>query len=194
MNTPKSANEKEEKADKEMRRQIWVLLFVVLVTFIIAVLAYGFFLLHAETACYLVESNIYTGIWPPNLQDADVLLGAGYARPDSCILLSTRSVISAVMLIYIFYLFVSQIWIKDVGYVPKLIPISMFLILGYLYTSTKVISTEPASIYTISTHSGVVVNLIKSYVKICGLYLGISLFIQRMFALLRLKYNTGRER
>lgn len=177
-----------------MRRQLLLLLFAVLVALVIAVLAYGFFLLNVETACHLASNSMYMRIWPPNLQDADVLLGAGYARHDSCILLSTRSVISAVMLIYFIYLLVSQVWVKDTSYVPKLIPISVFLFLGYLYTSTEVISTAPASIYSISTHSGVEVNLIKSYVKICGLYIGLSLFIQRMFALLRVKFNTGRER
>ncbi|MBY5784467.1 hypothetical protein [Rhizobium leguminosarum] len=191
MNTLKSANREAEMSDKEMRRQIVTLLFAVVVAFLISALAYVFFLLHPEAACYLASNPIYIGIWPPNLQDANVLLRAGYAIADSCILLSTRSIVSVVMLIYIFYLFVSQIWVKDTSYVPKLIPIAAGLILLYLWTSTKAISTEPASIYTVSTHSSVAVNLIKSFVKICGLYFGFSLLIQRMFALVRLKYNTG---
>ncbi|RVU11930.1 hypothetical protein EOS93_08940 [Rhizobium sp. RMa-01] len=172
-----------------MRRQLLALLGAVLIAFIIAALAYIFFLFHADVACYLAHNSIYMGLWPRNLHDADVLLGAGYPVPDSCILLSMRSIISAVMLIYVFYLFFSQIWGKDTKYIPNLILISAFLTLGYLYTSMKEISTEPASIYSISTHSNVAVNLIKSYVKICGLYLGFSLLIQRIFALLRLKYN-----
>ncbi|PDT26885.1 hypothetical protein CO660_25815 [Rhizobium sp. L9] len=192
MTTLKSANGKEGEADKEMRRQLWELLSAMLVTFLIAVLVYGFSWVHAEGACYLASNSIYMGIWPPNLRDANVLLEASYPVPDSCILLSTRSMISAIMLIYLFYLFVSQTWVKDASYIPKLIPISVFLTLGYLYIATKAISTEPASLYSTSTHSGVVVNLIKSYIEICGLYLGFALFVQRMFALLRLKHNAGR--
>ncbi|PDS67834.1 hypothetical protein CO653_05505 [Rhizobium anhuiense] len=175
-----------------MRSQLWALLAALLIALIIAVLAYSFFWLRTDVACYLASNSIYMGIWPPNLRDAEVLLRAGYAAPDSCILLSTRSIISAVMLVYILYLLLSQVWIRDTIYIPKLIPISAFLIAGYLYSSTKAISTESASIYSISTYSGVAVNIIKSYAKICGLYLGIALLIQRTFALFRYKYNISR--
>jgi len=192
MNIHKSADERTEASDKEMRRQLCALFAAGLIAFVIAVLAYSFFWLHAEAACYLASNSIYVRIWPPNLQDAEILLRAGYSVPDSCILLSTRSMISAVMLIYIFYLFASQVWIKDRQYIPSLITASVILIFIYIFTSTRAVSTEPASIYTISTHSGVAVNLIKSYFKIYGLYFGFSLFIQRMCALFRFKYNTGR--
>ncbi|TCR98795.1 hypothetical protein EV281_108185 [Rhizobium sp. BK418] len=192
MPSPASVDEKDEVSDRDMRRQLWTLLAAMLVAFLIAVLAYSFFLLNAEVACYFASNKIYMGIWPPNLRDADVLLNAGYPAQDSCILLSTRSMIGAVMLLYIVYLFISQVWVRDRRYIPKLIPISAFLIFGYMYVSTKAISTGPATFYSISTSSGVAVNIIKSYVKICGLYLGVSLLVQRIFALLRLKYNLGR--
>ncbi|MGO7455620.1 hypothetical protein ACC684_27555 [Rhizobium ruizarguesonis] len=189
-----SSDEKKATSDKEMRRQLWALLGAALIAFIAATSAYIFFMFHADVACYLASNSIFMRLWPRNLRDADILLGAGYPVAESCILLSMRSITSAVMLIYVFYLFLSQIWVKDTKYIPNLMLISAFLTFGYLYTSMKEISTEPASIYSISTHSSVAVNLVKSYVKICGLYIGFALFTQRTFALFRLKYNTGRGR
>ncbi|WP_080635873.1 hypothetical protein [Rhizobium leguminosarum] len=187
MHKTNGAEEEEQGLDAEVRRQVIGLLIAVIGTFFIAGSAYAFFLLNAEAACALASSNVYLGLWPPNFRDADILARAGYAAHDSCILLSTRSIISGAMLAYVVYLLISQIWVRDRRYIPNIIFIAIALTSIYAWTSTKPISTEPASIYSISVYSSVFVNLIKSYVKICGLYFGSALLIQRLFALLRFK-------
>jgi hypothetical protein len=187
MNKTNGADEEEQRLGAEARRQVIGLLIAIIGTFFIAASAYVFFLLHAEAACSLASSNVYLGLWPPNFKDADILARAGYEAHGSCILLSTRSIISGAMLAYVVYLLISQTWVRDRRYVPNIIFIAIALTSVYAWTSTRPISTEPASIYTISIYSSIFVNLIKSYAKICGLYFGFALLVQRIFALLRFK-------
>ncbi|MGO7341498.1 hypothetical protein ACCT08_15160 [Rhizobium johnstonii] len=183
--------EEAKKLDVEVRRQFAELIVAMIATFFVAALAYSFFLFHVDAACAFASNKVYLGLWPPNLRDADILARAGYPARDSCILLSTRSIINGAMIVYICYLLISQIWVRDRRYIPNIIYIAILFTLIYGWTSTRPISTEPASIYSISIYSGVFLNLIKSYVKICGLYFGLSLLIQRLFALLRFKSKVG---
>jgi hypothetical protein len=171
----------------KVHKQMVHLLIYLVITLCVSFLSYILLTLYGNSSCLLLGNHFFVGLWPINFSDIEILKSFGYPAIDTCTLILTRSTTSGTMLIYIFYVLVSQLWVRESYYNSSLIPLFVFLVLLMTITSLIPISQKAATLYSQSVYSAVSVNSVKSFAKICMFYSVVSLLIQRIFGLIRLK-------